>query len=143
MLVERTTLYVSLVRMAGCSAQAALEGFAKVSVPLPESARQTLTYDQGKEMALHRLLPQRTGLAICFVDPAQPWQRSIRELREQQWLATAVRTEGDRSVHLQPAPTGCHRQTAELSTRATLGYRCPAKTFKRHLGHHDLADRID
>jgi len=46
---------------------------------LPAELRQTLTYDQGKEMALHSELAQCTGLSIYFADPHSPWQRGICE----------------------------------------------------------------
>jgi IS30 family transposase len=54
-----------------------LEGFRRTFSPLPEELRQTLTYDQGKEMAQHRKLSELTGLAIYFADPHNPWQRGI------------------------------------------------------------------
>jgi IS30 family transposase len=46
---------------------------------VPESLKNTLTYDQGKEMASHRQLSERTGLAIYFADPHSPWQRGTCE----------------------------------------------------------------
>jgi transposase, IS30 family len=41
--------------------------------------RQTLTYDQGKEMALHKQLTINTGMAVYFCDPHSPWQRGSNE----------------------------------------------------------------
>lgn len=75
-LVCRTTLFVKLVKMEGCSAEQALAGFSSAFEHVPEALRKTLTYDQGKEMALHRTpLTARTGLSISFADPHSPRQR--------------------------------------------------------------------
>ena len=74
-LVDRHTLFLKLVKMEGCSAHEALAGFSRAFAPLPASLRQTLTYDQGKEMALYKTLSERTGLSIYFADPRSPWQR--------------------------------------------------------------------
>ena len=41
--------------------------------------RQTLTYDQGKEMARHRELAQRLNIRVYFADPHSPWQRPTNE----------------------------------------------------------------
>lgn len=41
--------------------------------------RKTLTYDQGKKMALHRKLTEITGVAVYFCDPHSPWQRGSNE----------------------------------------------------------------
>src|ERR1700691_5766183 len=78
-LVDRRSLFVMLAKVDGCSAQAALEGFGRAFGPLDPALRKTLTYDQGKEMALHALLSERTGLQIYFADPYSPWQRGINE----------------------------------------------------------------
>src|SRR4030095_930245 len=55
-LVCRKTLFVMLVKMDGATALDALRGFEQAFSPLPPEARKTLTYDQGKEMALHKKL---------------------------------------------------------------------------------------
>src|SRR5262249_40048504 len=68
-LVCRRTLFLKLVKMDGCSAEDALQGFSRAFQPLPPELRQTLTYDQGKEMALYKTLSERTGLSIYFADP--------------------------------------------------------------------------
>lgn len=78
-LVCRKSLFVMLVKMDGSTALDALQGFEQAFSPLPVEMRQTLTYDQGKEMALHKRLAQSTGLKIYFADPHSPWQRGINE----------------------------------------------------------------
>lgn len=140
-LVDRKTLFLKLVRMQGCSAEEALEGFSGAFAPLPEALRRTLTYDQGKEMALHRTLSQRTGLAIYFADPHSPWQRGICENTNgllRQYLPKGT----DLSVHSQ---NDLDAIAARLNTRprATLDYHCPAEIFVRALGRDDLAQQID
>ena len=78
-LVCRKTLFVMLVKMNGSTALDALRGYEQAFSPLDEKLRKTLTYDQGKEMALHKALAESTGLKIYFADPHSPWQRGINE----------------------------------------------------------------
>ncbi|ALN58494.1 integrase core domain [Lysobacter enzymogenes] len=78
-LVCRRTLYVKLVKLADATAHTVLEAFSSAFEGVPESLKKTLTYDQGKEMASHRQLSERTGLAIYFADPHSPWQRGTCE----------------------------------------------------------------
>ena len=140
-LVCRRTLFVKLVKMEGCSAEQALAGFSGAFEQVPEALRKTLTYDQGKEMALHRTLTARTGLRIYFADPHSPWQRGICENTNgllRQYLPKGT----DLSVHSQRTLDAI---ASELNTRprATLGYHCPAEMFMRALGRDDLAQAID
>lgn len=140
-LVDRKTLFLKLVKMKGCSAAEALKGFTRAFVAVPRHVRRTLTYDQGKEMALHKTLSARTGLAIYFADPCSPWQRGICENTNgllRQYLPKGT----DLSVHSQRTLDGI---AARLNTRprATLDYHCPAEMFMRALGRDDLAQQID
>ena len=41
--------------------------------------RQTMTYDQGREMVRHAELTQATGVRVYFCDPHSPWQRAACE----------------------------------------------------------------
>ena len=140
-LVDRRTLFLKLVKMKGCSAQEALEGFSRAFQGVPPELRQTLTYDQGKEMALYKTLSERTGLSIYFADPRSPWQRGICENTNgllRQYLPKGT----DLSVHSQRALDAI-AQEMNLRPRATLGYHCPAEMFMRAMGHDDLAQAID
>src|SRR5512135_2708898 len=79
-LVERTTRCVMLVRVP-CDRTAerrALLLAAKMAT-LPEFLRNSVTWDQGKEMAAHMKFTVRTGIPVYFCDPHSPWQRGSNE----------------------------------------------------------------
>ncbi len=46
---------------------------------MPLEVCKSMTYDQGREMARHAKLTQKTGVAIYFCDPHSPWQRGSNE----------------------------------------------------------------
>jgi transposase, IS30 family len=78
-LLERTSRYVLLSKMDGCTAEDALKGFSKRLATINPTMRKTLTYDRGSEMALHEQLAQRLNIDIYFCDPHSPWQRASNE----------------------------------------------------------------
>ncbi len=53
MLVCRHSLFLMPAKIEDTTSLCVLEGFCRTFAPLPEELRQTLTYDQGKEMAQH------------------------------------------------------------------------------------------
>jgi IS30 family transposase len=79
-LVERCTGFVLLLHLPGdhTSRTVADAMIAKMK-DLPEQLRRSLTWDQGREMALHREITLATGLNIYFCDPHSPWQRGTNE----------------------------------------------------------------
>jgi IS30 family transposase len=129
-LVDRHSLFVMLVKMDDATAQSALTGFSRAFAPVPPELRKTLTYDQGKEMALHAALAAGTGLSIYFADPHSPWQRGICEningLLRQYLPKTA-----DLSVYSQRE---LDQIAWRLNTRPrkTLSFQMPAEVFFEH-----------
>jgi IS30 family transposase len=78
-LVERRSRLVLLAKMDDATAASALEGYTRKLNGIAEPMRQSLTYDQGKEMARHAELTARTGVKVYFCDPHSPWQRGSCE----------------------------------------------------------------
>jgi len=55
------------------------KAFAKKLKKLPLLFRKTMTYDNGTEMAEHKLLTQQTGMDIYFAHPYSSWERGTNE----------------------------------------------------------------
>jgi IS30 family transposase len=126
-LVCRRTCFVMIVKVDGATALDVFRGFEGAFGPLDEALRKTLTYDQGKEMALHKKLAESTGLKIYFADPHSPWQRGRNENINgliRQYLPKGT----DLSVYSQ-------RQLDQIAwslntrPRATLDWKTPAQAF--------------
>ena len=126
-LVERTTLFVTLAKMADASAASAVQGFGKVLKRIDAQRRLSMTYDQGREMAQHEKLTRQTGVTVYFADPHSPWQRGINENTNgllRQYLPKGE----DLSQYSQQQ---LDKIAWELNTRPrkTLGFKCPAELF--------------
>jgi IS30 family transposase len=79
-LVERHTRYVMLFPLPdGNTAQAVRTALAATVQRLPDHLWQSLTWDQGKEMAQHAQFSIDTGVDVYFCDPKSPWQRGTNE----------------------------------------------------------------
>ena len=79
-LVERVTRFVVLIHLpCGYKAPQLRDALIAQTAHLPAVMRQTLTWDQGREMALHAQTSVATGFEIFFCDPHSPWQRGTNE----------------------------------------------------------------
>jgi IS30 family transposase len=55
------------------------EGITAMLGGLPTDLRRTLTWDQGKELALHHQITADLGTQVFFCDAHSPWQRGTNE----------------------------------------------------------------
>jgi transposase, IS30 family len=81
-LVERTSRVLMLVKLPNerpASAANVCQAFTDKLLSIAQPMRQSLTYDQGREMAHHQQLTRNTGMAVYFCDPHSPWQRGSNE----------------------------------------------------------------
>lgn len=131
-LVERTTGFVVLLHLPEDRTAATLADAMSAKVPeIPEILRRSLTWDQGKEMALHTTITEATGLPIYFCDPHSPWQRGTNEntnglLRQYFPKGTDLSFYG---------PSWLDEVAAELNARPRkrLNWRTPAEELDRLL----------
>jgi IS30 family transposase len=79
-LVERHTRYVMLAYLGkDATTENVTQKIAEQIVRLPEHLRQSLTWDQGREMSHHLEFSIATGVRVYFCDPHSPWQRGSNE----------------------------------------------------------------
>lgn len=128
-LIERSTRYVILVGFPEAipSAQAVRAGIEASFARLPAAMRRTLTWDQGKELALHQLITAATGIDVFFCDAHAPWQRGSNE--NMNGLLRDYFPKGtDLSIHTLDELT---RVAAEVNARPrkTLGWSRPVDLF--------------
>ena len=126
-LVERTTLYVALVKLPNGTAEATATGFGSVLNRFDQDMRRSLTYDQGREMAQHAKLTADTGIDVYFAHPHSPWQRGINENTNgllRQYLPKATDLSSFSQLQLDDIAW-------KLNTRPrkSLGWKCPAELF--------------
>jgi len=78
-LVERTTRMTFLVKLRNKTAREVRQSFADVFKEIPDGLKKTLTYDQGGEMAEHKLFYQESNITVYFAHPQSPWERGSNE----------------------------------------------------------------
>ena len=123
-LVERTSRYVHLVRVAGKDTTSVVTALIREVRRLPVGLMASLTWDRGLEMAQHHRFAVATDVVVYFCDPKSPWQRGTNE--NTNGLLRQYFPDGtDLSVYTQRA---LNRIAQELNTRPrkTLGFRTPA-----------------
>lgn len=130
-LVDRSSRFVILARVEDATAEAILESFTRRLRTLPKSFRQTLTYDQGREMARHQELERNTGIRVYFADPHSPWQRPTNENTNgllRQYFPKGT----DLSEYSQRRLT---QVAEELNNRPrkSLGFRTPAEVMAQQI----------
>ena len=78
-LVERTTRTTILIPVKNREAETVAKAFAKEVKKLPQQMKLSMTYDQGREMASHKLFTNTTGVKVYFAHPRSPWERGTNE----------------------------------------------------------------
>jgi IS30 family transposase len=78
-IVERTTRFTILVPLKGRDAETVRKAFSREIKQLPKQVRKSMTYDQGSEMAQHRLFTKNTEMKVYFAHPHSPWERGTNE----------------------------------------------------------------
>ena len=102
--------------------------------PLPELFRRSLTYDRGKEMALHKQIAADLNLTVYFADPHAPWQRGCNE--NTNGLVREYLPKGtDLSVHSQ-AELNAIAENLNTRPRKKLGFLTPEEVYLASINAH-------
>ena len=76
---ERSSRTVLLVHLKGRDAASVRKAFEKAFKDIPREMKQSLTYDNGTEMAQHKLFTKNTKINVFFAHPYSPWERPTNE----------------------------------------------------------------
>ena len=126
--VERKSRYVVLFRNNDRRSKPLMGRLIEMLAPLPQHARQSLTFDRGLEFVSWRELEAGIGAQAWFCDPQAPWQKGSVEnmnCRVRNYLPadTVLLALADRSMR-----SICERLNA--TPRKCLGFRTPAEAFR-------------
>lgn len=78
-LVERTTRTIIIVPLKARDATTVRKAFEKEFKSIPTQMKKTMTYDNGSEMAQHKLFTKHTKIQVYFTHPYSPWERPTNE----------------------------------------------------------------
>jgi transposase, IS30 family len=109
------------------------DALVQAMTTLPARLRRSLTWDQGKEMALHEQIAEALSMPMFFCDPHSPWQRPTNE-NTNGLLRQYFPKGSDLRVH---GPEALAAVAAELNDRPrkTLGWNTPAALLATALGN--------
>ena len=129
-LVERTTRFLILLRFPDgiATTDEVRDAITQALESLPAGLRRTLTWDQGKELAMHQQITSAIGTGVFFCDAHSPWQRGSNE--NMNGLLRDYFPKGtDLSAH---AIEDVVRIASEVNDRPrkTLGWQRPAELFE-------------
>ena len=78
-LVERTTRFLIIVPLKKKDATSVRKAFEKAFANIPKHLKLSLTYDNGTEMAQHKLFTKNSKVKVYFAHPYSPWERPTNE----------------------------------------------------------------
>lgn len=111
-LVERTSRFTILLYLPDRhTAEAVRDAVIAAFVGLPPQLLRSLTWDQGKEMALHEQIASVLGMPVFFCGKSSPWQRPSNE--NTNGLLHPVLLQGERPACSRPRASGSGRCRAQ------------------------------
>jgi transposase, IS30 family len=76
---ERSSRTVIIVHLKAKDATSVRKAFEKEFKTIPRQMKKSLTYDNGSEMAQHKLFTKNTKVDVFFAHPYSPWERPTNE----------------------------------------------------------------
>jgi len=126
-LTERSSRALILVHLQNKEAETVRKAFEAEFKKLPKLMRKSLTYDNGTEMAQHKLFTKNTKVKVYFAHPYSPWERPTNE-NTNGLLRDYFPKGTDLSVHSKTYLKKVQRELNERP-RKVLDVRSPSEVF--------------
>ena len=126
-LTERSSRALILVHLQNKEAETVRKAFEAEFKKLPKLMRKSLTYDNGTEMAQHKLFTKNTKVKVYFAHPYSPWERPTNE-NTNGLLRDYFPKGTDLSVHSKAYLKKVQRELNERP-RKVLDVRSPSEVF--------------
>lgn len=129
-LVERKTRTTIILKLKDRRTETVTQEMKKALSSLPIKLRQSMTYDNGFEMANHKWLTDQTGMKVYFAHPYSSWERGTNENTN-----GLIRRYFPKGTDFNKVT---YKQLREIQDklnnrpRKVLGYRTPLELLKKH-----------
>lgn len=126
---ERQTRLLLIARQPAKTAATVARRLARWLATLPPRLRQSMTFDNGTEFAMHHTLNSKLGLKTFFCDPHSPWQKggienAIGRVRRSLPRKTDLAAISNSAIHAAAA-------RYNNTPRKCLGWNTPAEAFSQ------------
>jgi len=126
-LVDRKSRYVLAIPSKDRTARRVRLKLQKLLGPLPAEQRRSVTFDNGKEFAEHKLLAARVRMPVFFARPYSPWQRGTCE--NTNGLIRQFFPKGTSLHNVSPRRVAQVTRLLNHRPRKSLGYLTPSEVF--------------
>lgn len=131
-LVERRSRFALLGRLPGTrDSRTVTAVLAEMISTLPAALKNTITWDQGTEMADHARFTIATGCPVFFCDPHSPWQRGTNE--NTNGLIRDFYPKGTNFNAITDDDLAETQRLLNIRPRKTLNYTTPAETLDQYI----------
>ena len=138
-LVERCSRATLLGRLPGArDSETVTQVLQSMIAGLPDALKQSITWDQGTEMAAHARFTVEAGCPVFFCDPHSPWQRPSNE--NTNGLIRDFYPKGTNFNHVTDADLAETQRLLNIRPRRVHGYRSPAAIMGEVLNGVALTD---
>lgn len=127
-LVERTTRTVIIVPLKARDATTVRKAFEKEFKSVPAQMKKTMTYENGTEMAQHKLFTKHTKIQVYVTHPYSPWERPTNE--NSNGLIRDYFPQGTDCSNISKARLKEVQNQLNERPRHVLDYRTPKEVFE-------------
>ena len=130
-LVERRSRFVVLARNPSRHSNGVMQGIERHLHPLPQTLRQTITFDRGTEFAAFATLKTKLGMTSYFCKPSAPWQKGSVENSNGR-IRRFLSLDTDIS-ELSETDLAAITNRLNHTPRKCLGFRTPAEVLNEQI----------